>query len=75
LTGIISIALAFVVLAFPALALALVIFLLGFALLVIGIDRLMAGLTGHPFGWMPGMQPPTAPGAGVPPASGGLPPK
>lgn len=64
--GLISIALAFVVLAFPGLAVLTLVFLLGFALLVIGIDRVAAGITGHPFGWMNVMQPP----AGTPPSSG-----
>ncbi|MFZ0891118.1 MAG: DUF308 domain-containing protein [Thermoplasmata archaeon] len=52
--GLISIALAFVLLAYPGIALLTLVFLLAFALLVIGIDRLIAGITGHPFGWMPG---------------------
>jgi uncharacterized membrane protein HdeD (DUF308 family) len=61
LVGVVTIGLAFVVLAFPGLALLTLVFLLGFALLVIGIDRLIAGITGHPFGWMPGMVPPGPP--------------
>ncbi|MFZ1023796.1 MAG: DUF308 domain-containing protein [Thermoplasmata archaeon] len=52
--GLIAIALAFVLLAYPGIALLTLVFLLAFALLVIGIDRLIAGITGHPFGWMPG---------------------
>jgi hypothetical protein len=48
--GVLSIALAFVVLAFPGLALLTLVFLLAFALLVIGVDRLLAGVTGHPWG-------------------------
>ncbi len=72
LVGVISIALAFVVLIDPALAVATLILLLGFALLVIGIDRVIAGITGHPFGWMPVALPPTGPGA--PPARGPNPP-
>jgi len=48
--GLISIALAFVVLADPTLGLLTLVFLLGFALLVIGIDRLVAGISGHPYG-------------------------
>jgi uncharacterized membrane protein HdeD (DUF308 family) len=51
--GLISISLAFVVLLDPGLALLTIVFLLGFALLVMGIDRVIAGITGHPFGWMP----------------------
>lgn len=50
LVGVISIALALIVLVEPLLALWLLIFLLAFALLVIGMDRLVAGITGHPFG-------------------------
>jgi uncharacterized membrane protein HdeD (DUF308 family) len=53
--GLISIALAFVVIVFPAFGLVTLVFLLGFALLVIGVDRLIAGITGHPFGWLPGI--------------------
>ncbi len=48
--GLVAILLAFVVLADPALGLATLVLLLGFALLVIGLDRLIAGVTGHPFG-------------------------
>lgn len=77
LVGLISIALAFVVLIDPALAVATLILLLGFALLVIGIDRLIAGVTGHPYGgWM------SAEGRGftqeligAPPGTGGTPPR
>lgn len=71
--GLVSILLAFVVLADPALAVATLILLLGFALLVIGIDRLIAGVTGHPYGGFL-----VAPAreiaqeaAGTPPATGG----
>jgi uncharacterized membrane protein HdeD (DUF308 family) len=72
LVGLISIALAFVVLIDPVLAVATLILLLGFALLVIGIDRVVAGITGHPFGWMPVAMPKTGPGA--PPGQGPNPP-
>ncbi len=64
--GLISIALAFVVLADPALGVLTLVFLLGFALLVIGIDRLVAGITGHAFSAMPGLfaaPPPPPPGS------------
>ncbi|HTW55215.1 MAG TPA: DUF308 domain-containing protein [Thermoplasmata archaeon] len=66
LVGLVSIVLAIVVLADPALGLLTLVFLLGFALLVIGIDRIIAGITGHPFGFMPPMMPP----AGAPPPGG-----
>ncbi len=50
LVGLLSIALAIIVLADPALGLFALVFLLAFALMIIGIDRLVAGITGHPFG-------------------------
>jgi uncharacterized membrane protein HdeD (DUF308 family) len=64
--GVISIVLALVVLADPALGLFLLVFLLGFALLVIGIDRLVTGVTGHWFGWSPVAV--AGPPQGAPPA-------
>jgi len=64
--GVVSIALAIIVLADPVLGVAVLVILLAFALLVIGMDRLVAGITGHPFGFMSGPFPP----AGVPPAGG-----
>lgn len=48
--GVISIALALVVLVEPVLALWILIYLLALALLVIGMDRLIAGISGHPLG-------------------------
>ncbi len=65
--GLLSIVLALVVLADPVLGVAVLVLLLGFALLVIGIDRLVAGVTGHPFGFAPGLQPLV----GSPPPSSG----
>ena len=62
--GSISIVLALIVLVDPYLAIWLLIFLLGFALFVIGMDRLVAGITGHPFGWMGPMAPSWATGSG-----------
>lgn len=79
LVGVVSIALAFIVLADPALGALLLIFLLALALMVMGIDRLVAGVSGHPYGWsvavVPGMAgtPGTGPG-GSPPLSPGSPP-
>jgi len=52
--GVIAIILAFVVLLDPVLAVATLILLLAFALLIIGIDRLVAGVTGHAFGGLMG---------------------
>jgi len=52
--GLITVGLALLVLADPALGLFALVFLLAFALLVMGVDRIIAGITGHPFGWMPG---------------------
>jgi uncharacterized membrane protein HdeD (DUF308 family) len=51
--GLISLGAAIVVFVFPGIALLTLVFLLGFALLFIGIDRLAAGITGHSFGWAP----------------------
>jgi hypothetical protein len=70
--GLITIALAFIVLVDPALGLLALVFLLAFALLVMGFDRLIAGITGHPFGWMmaTAMRPPSE----VPPTPPGTPP-
>ncbi len=48
--GLLSILLAVIVLVDPALGLFALVFLLAFALMIIGIDRLVAGITGHPFG-------------------------
>jgi len=62
--GVVSIGLALVVLVEPALGLFLLVFLLGFALLVIGIDRLVTGITGHPYSW------PMPPSMGASPGSG-----
>ncbi|HTZ61414.1 MAG TPA: hypothetical protein VMC82_02055 [Thermoplasmata archaeon] len=75
--GLVSIILAFVVLLDPVLAVATLILLLAFALLIIGIDRLIAGVTGHPFGTFMSGAPRglvnEALGA-PPPASPGMPP-
>ncbi len=77
IVGLISIALALVVLADPALGLFLLVFLLAFALLVMGIDRIVTGFTGHVVsqgalfgvGFAPG------PGGASPPTGPGTPPK
>ncbi len=80
--GLVSIVLAFVVLVDPALGLATLVLLLAFALIIIGFDRLIAGVTGHPFGGFfggPGgvvnevMGSP--PSSGAPGGSTGSPPK
>jgi len=52
--GLISIVLAFIVLLDPVLAVATLILILAFALLIIGVDRLIAGVTGHPVGGLMG---------------------
>jgi uncharacterized membrane protein HdeD (DUF308 family) len=73
--GLITVGVAGLVLADPGLALAVLIFLLAFALLVMGIDRIIAGVTGHPFGWMPvAMRGLTGPGPGSSPPAGQAPP-
>lgn len=70
--GVLSIVLAIIVLIEPVLALWLLIFLLAFALLLMGIDRLVAGITGHPFAPMLGVMPPSQPSSS-PPASSSSP--
>jgi len=57
IVGVFSIVLALIVLVEPLLALWLLIFFLALALLMMGIDRLVAGITGHPFGQMEAMMP------------------
>ena len=52
IVGVMSIGLALVVLVAPLLAVWLLILLLAFGLLFIGMDRLVAGISGHPFGWV-----------------------
>jgi len=61
--GVIAISIAITILIFPGIGIWLVVFLLGFFLLVIGIDRIITGATGHMFGW-----------AGPADAMGGSPP-
>lgn len=48
--GLLSIAVALIVLVEPLLALWLLILLLAIGLLFMGMDRLVAGITGHPMG-------------------------
>lgn len=50
IVGVVSIALALIVLIEPLLALWLLILFLALALLMMGIDRLVAGISGHPLG-------------------------
>lgn len=64
IVGVFSIALALIVLVEPLLALWLLIFFLALALLMMGIDRLVAGITGHPFGQTISLMPPLI-GAGT----------
>lgn len=71
IVGVIAISIGITCLIFPGIALWLVVFLLGFFLLVIGIDRIITGATGHMFGWaspsdMMGSAPPQ--GGQTPPA-------
>lgn len=58
IVGVFCIGLALVVMVEPLLALWLLIFFLALALLIMGIDRLVAGVTGHPFGQMMPMMAP-----------------
>lgn len=50
--GIFVIAVALIVLIYPYFAVWLLIFLLALALLIMGMDRLVAGISGHPFTFM-----------------------
>ena len=71
IVGLFSISIAFIVLALPGLGLLLVVFLLALGLLVMGMDRLAAGITGHPmsslFALVPASPPPTQGPGGSPP--------
>lgn len=72
--GVLSIILAFIVLFDPTLALFFLVFLLALAFMLLGIDRLLAGLSGHPYSWagsvgpsgLVGMTPPNASESAVP---------
>jgi uncharacterized membrane protein HdeD (DUF308 family) len=57
--GIVALAAAVVVLAFPGIALLTLVFFLAIALLFIGIDRLFSGITGHPYSMMVPLMPPS----------------
>jgi uncharacterized membrane protein HdeD (DUF308 family) len=57
--GIVSLILAVVVLVFPGLAILTLVFLLAIAFLFIGIDRLIAGITGHPYSLIMPLMPPS----------------
>jgi uncharacterized membrane protein HdeD (DUF308 family) len=59
--GIIALIAAAVVLLFPGVAILTLVFFLALALLFIGIDRLISGITGHPYSWMMPMTPPSNP--------------
>jgi hypothetical protein len=47
--GLVSVLAGFVVLAFPALGLLFVVYLLAFALILLGVERLGMGITGHAY--------------------------
>lgn len=57
IVGVMSIAVALIVLVEPLLAIWLLILLLALGLLVMGMDRLIAGITGHPMAHVIGMMP------------------
>jgi len=59
LVGVVSLILGIVVLVYPGLALLTLVFLLAIAFLFIGIDRLIAGITGHPYYWLTPIAPPS----------------
>jgi len=48
--GILSIIAGFLVLVYPGLGLLVVVYFLAVALIFLGLERLAAGITGHPFG-------------------------
>jgi len=75
IVGVFSIGLALIVLVEPLLALWLLIFFLALALLLMGIDRLVAGVTGHPFGQMMPMMSPFVGGVDAGKSSGAAPPQ
>jgi len=58
--GVISIGASVIVLLFPYVALLTLVILLGIALLFIGVERLINGITGHSYAWV------TAPATGSP---------
>jgi uncharacterized membrane protein HdeD (DUF308 family) len=60
LVGIVSLILGVIVLVFPGLAILTLVFLLAIAFLFIGIDRIIAGVTGHPYYWIAPLLPPPA---------------
>lgn len=60
IVGVLSIVLSLIVLIEPGLAVWLLIFLLALAMMFIGMDRLVVGISGHPF-WWADTTPPTAP--------------
>jgi len=60
IVGVCSIVLALLVLVEPSLVLWLLILFLALALLLMGIDRLVAGVTGHSFGQGMSLLPPIA---------------
>jgi hypothetical protein len=59
IVGVLTLALALVVLAEPVLAVWLLIYLLAIGLLFIGMDRLVVGISGQPLWWVVPMPPPT----------------
>ncbi len=70
IVGTLSIAVALIVLVDPLLALWILILLLALGLLFVGVDRLVAGITGHPVGHgFPVLAVQEAPGPGSPPGS------
>ena len=68
IVGVLSVVLAVIVLVAPYFAVWLLIFLLAFGLLFLGMDRMVAGISGQPFWWAQPLMPPTS-SQPVPPAS------
>jgi hypothetical protein len=74
IVGAFSIAAACIVLLFPGIAVLTLVLLLGIALFFIGIDRLVAGVTGHPHAEMVVVPIRPAGPADIPPGPPGSPP-
>lgn len=60
IVGVLSIIAGFLILVFPGLGVLTVVYVLAFALIMLGVDRLTAGITGHAYGIKSKEQTPTA---------------
>jgi len=60
IVGILSIIAGFLILIFPGLGVLVVVYILAFALMMLGVERLAMGITGHAYGIKKKEQTPTA---------------